>query len=246
MSKKSKTPTIVLPTSEAFSLSHYWLMILHRKWTILLFTLLCTVLAIGVTLKLTPIYQASTTVLLENNKSNVLSIEEVVGLNTNKEYFLTEFEILKSMELSERVVRRLNLDVHPLYDPRQQPEKLNIVGSVRDFLGLSEPKSEPTDQEYFDRTLELFRNGLSVSLVRQTQLVKISYQSPDANLAAEIADAMADIYIESHLQGKLDVTKKATEWLNSQLGDLRAGLQSSEEALQQFREEVRFSRYRRR
>ncbi len=238
MSNTTNIPTIILPTSESFTINHMMLMLMKRKWVILFFSLLVTSLAVYVSTKLTPIYKSSTTVLIENKKSNVLSIEDVVGLDTSKDYLLTEFEILQSISLAEGVVRRLDLDIHPLFDPRQQSKQFNPIKYVKDIVGLSDTSTAPTEQEYFDKALSEFRKGLSFSAIRQTQLVKIQYESPDPELSARIADTVADVYIESQLQAKLDVRKKATNWLNGQLGELKEKLKQSEEALQSYREEA--------
>src|SRR5690606_6773328 len=81
---------------------------------------ICTTLAYLIASRLDPHYRATTTVLIENREANVVSIEGVYGTNTlAKEYFLTQFEILKSQELAERLVERLDLINHPEFDPRQ-------------------------------------------------------------------------------------------------------------------------------
>ncbi|MYM65124.1 polysaccharide biosynthesis tyrosine autokinase [Pseudomaricurvus sp. HS19] len=219
---------------EIIDLRHYWRVLMQQKWNIAGLSVVVTLLTALVVFSMTPVYQATNTVLIENQEAKVLSIEDVYGLNTsNKEYFLTQFEILKSRDLAERVIRRLNLDIHPLFDPRQQEQGFDW----RALIPFDTDLEPPTEQELFDVVVDKFNEGLSIAPVRNTQLVKIHYESTDPKLAAEIANTLAEVYIESHLEAKLNVTRKAADWLGDRLGDLRATLQASEDRLQAYREE---------
>lgn len=218
---------------EVIDLRHYWRVLMQHKWSIMALSVVVTLLTILVVFSMKPVYQATTTVLIESEQAKVLSIEDVYGLNTsNKEYFLTQFEILKSRELAEKVIRRLKLDRHPLFDPRQAEGGF----SLKSLIPVSSETQAPSEQEIFDSVVQSFTSNLTIAPVRKTQLVKIRFQSQDPALAAQIANTLADVYIESHLEAKLDLTRKAASWLGERLGDLRGKLQVSEEKLQTFRE----------
>jgi len=63
--------------------------------------------------KMTPIYGATASLLIESEQANVVSIEEVYGIDSGKrEYLATQFEILNSRELAETSIRNLNLMKH--------------------------------------------------------------------------------------------------------------------------------------
>lgn len=219
---------------EIIDLRHYWRVLMQHKWSIAGLSVVVTLLTTLVVFSMKPVYQASTTVLIESEQAKVLSIEDVYGLNTtNKEYFLTQFEILKSRDLTEKVIRRLKLDTHPLFDPRQADSGF----SLKSLIPVSTDKGAPSEQEIFDSVVESFTESLTIAPVRKTQLVKIKFESQDPALAAKIANTLADVYIESHLQSKLDLTRKAATWLGERLGDLRGTLHASEEKLQVFREQ---------
>ena len=95
--------------TEVIDFSQYFRIIMRRKWSILFFSMLVTLIVALFLMTLKPIYKATSTVLIENKQSKVLSIEDVYGLNTGgKEYFLTQFEIIKSRELAVRVIERLD------------------------------------------------------------------------------------------------------------------------------------------
>jgi uncharacterized protein involved in exopolysaccharide biosynthesis len=77
---------------------------------------------------------------------------------------------------------------------------------------------------------------MTVEPVRLSQLVKVSYASPDKELAAKIANAIADAYIESDMDARYQMTQKASAWINQRLVGLKADLEKSERALQDYRE----------
>jgi len=86
----------------------YWRAVRVKKWLIAAFTCLMTALAVYYALNAVPIYSAKATLLLESQKANIISIEELVSSEQDSsDYFGTQTAILKSRALAERVVRHL-------------------------------------------------------------------------------------------------------------------------------------------
>ncbi|WP_439134701.1 GumC family protein [Pseudomaricurvus sp.] len=224
---------------EMIDLRYYWRVVMQQKWNIIALAVVAVILTILMTMSMTPQYRATTTVMIESESAKVLSINDAYGLNTgNKEYFLTQFEILKSRELADRVIKRLNLDTHPLFDPRQAEKSFSLRGLVGELLAGDEQVEAPGKERVLNQVRSSFMKGLSVSPIPNTQLVKIHYELSDPELAAKIANTMADVYIESYLESRLDVTRKAADWLSARLGDLKATLEQSEERLQDYRDQA--------
>lgn len=223
---------------EVIDLRHYWRLLMQNKWRIIGFALVITLLTAVMTLSMPSIYRSSATVLIESQEAKVLSIEEVYGVNTtNKEYYLTQFEILKSQDLAEQVVTRLGLTSNPLFDPRQAEEFnwRNLIPGTTASAPAEPPLSEGA---VFAAVVGQFRQSLSIEPIPNTQLVKIHFESTDPALAALVANTMADVYIESHLEAKLGLTRKAASWLGERLGDLSDTLKASEARLQEYREQA--------
>ncbi len=210
--------------------------IAKHKWSALGLALVVALLTALVVFSMTPIYRATTTLLIEASKAKVVSIEEVyngTAAGGIREYFQTQAEILKGRELAEKLVRKLNLTTHPALDPRQA-----VRSPWLPKFGFSE-KAPPAEDEIFDAVVRKVSNSLEIHLVRNSQLVKISFESPDRQLAATVPNVLAEIYIETDLDGRLQMTQKATAWLTERLGGLRAKVTSSERALQDYRERER-------
>jgi capsular exopolysaccharide synthesis family protein len=244
----AERPSMAKQLNDEIDLLQLWQTIWRRKWSILTLTIVVAMLAALVVLSMTPIYKASSTLLIEQKTAKAVSIEDIYGLEGgSSEYLQTQFELLKSRGLAERVVRELNLIVHPEFDPRQQPEPLiDLSGlfaslDVRKWLPMTTPddleeSAEMTEAEIFDAVVQAFMERTTISPVVKTQLVKVEIEMADAHLAAQAANALANGYIESQLEAKMDMTQTATNWMNERLSGLKAKLDESERRLQEFRE----------
>ncbi|WOX04848.1 GumC family protein [Microbulbifer pacificus] len=224
---------------EVIDLRQYWRVVDRFKWRIAGLSVAVAMLTAMVVFSMTPMYQATATLMIEAEQAKALSIEEVYGLDSSrKEYLLTQFEILKSKRIAERVVQRLNLTSHPEFDPEQQsPSLKSRIKSWLPFMRQPEPLPEEDAAKLkLQQVTEAFSGRLEISPVRNTQLVNITFESASPQLAAQVANTVAVVYTESQMEAKLEVTQQATTWLNSRLDDLRSKLEESESALQNFQE----------
>ena len=223
--------------AETLDLVEYWRSITKRKWSILALVFLVALLTTLIVYSLRPTYRSTATILIEQGKSKVVSIEEVYNaMGGNREYYQTQVEILKSQELARKVVERLKLTTHPDFDPRQSEE------AARDFwlpMDLFKSKTPASEDEIQKRVIRRFMNDLQVQPVRNSQLVQVSYASFDKDLAAKVPNTLADVYIESDLEARVSMTQKAGAWLTDRLGGLRKKLDESEKALQDYRDRER-------
>lgn len=234
MEKKQDQSANYLAATEVIDLRDYWLVINRHKLGIVGFAFLVTLLVTLIVFSMKPIYKATATLLIEAKQAQVVSIEEVYGLESgNKEYLLTQFEILKSRRLAEVVIKQLHLENSP-----ELNQKPLFSFNWRNWLPIELPGgSKPLDEAaIFQKKLDIFLEKITISPVRKTQLVKISYESYDPELAAKVANALGQAYIEGNLEAKLEVTMQASSWLNERLGYLRDELREAEQKLQAFRD----------
>lgn len=221
---------------EVIDLRKYFAVINRAKWRILLLAVLVAALTVFVVLNMKPLFSSKATLLIEAQQAKAVKIEEVYGINSmQQEYYLTQFEILKSRSIAETVIDRLKLAEHP--DFIGEPSFTAMIKDSLPFLpaenvGLS---SEDQAARAKEKLIEKFVGRLSIDPVRKTQLVNITFESHDAKLAAAVANAVGDAYIESQLEAKMGITQKANTWLGGRLGELRLRLDQSEQALQEFR-----------
>ena len=229
-------------TEEVIDLSAYFNVIKRNKWRILSFAFVVTLLAIMITLTLTSRYTATATLLIEAEQSKAVSFDEVYGLDSSKkEYYLTQFEVIKSDSIAREVITKLDLKSHTDFIPKSSfiSEATGFVKGLFPFLNKAD-QQQLTDQEIQDlemlSLLEVFKSRLTVSPIRKTQLVSISFESSEPKLAALVANTVGEVYIESQMRAKMGITQQASSWLNTRLFQLRVQLDDSEEKLQAYRE----------
>ncbi len=237
MSVSLETSQTATQTEEVIDLRKYFSVINRSKRDILLLAVLVAILSAFVVLNMKQVFSAKATLLIEAQQAKAVKIEEVYGMNSaQQEYYLTQFEILKSRTIAETVISRLNLAEHPDYQPK--PSLRQQVSSWLPFLASADAVEKSPEQRALERQESLLRKfveSLTVEPVRKTQLVNIYFESHDPKLAAAVANAIGEAYIDSQLEAKMGITQKANTWLGGRLGELRQRLDDSEKAMQEFR-----------
>ncbi len=228
-----KHHSIPAPTSQnedTLDLIVYWRSINKRKWNILGLGIATAVLAAVIVNMMTPVYRSTATLLVEQNKARVVSIEDVYGggLQT-KEHFQTQSEIIKSTKVATLVADKLKIP-----PPDANPEGSSFLSSALSLVGIGGQAVEP--DSYKKRIVEHIMRSTNVEPVRMSQLIKVSYDSPDRQFSAMMANLVAQTYIENDMDARFEMTKSASDWLNSRMAGLKEKLEKSEQALQEYRE----------
>ena len=107
------------PEIEQLDLVRYWRAIARNKWLILALVVLVGLIATLYAQSLAPVYRSTATLLVEGSRTKGVSAEElyVSYTGSTRDYYLTQFEIIKSREFAERLVRVMGLTKHPEFAP---------------------------------------------------------------------------------------------------------------------------------
>lgn len=220
--------------SGAPEIVEYGRIIARYKWSVLGVGVLVAILA-GIIVSLqTPIYRSTATLMIDAGKTKVVNVEEVYTTNTQgRENLQTQVEIMKSREVVMRVVDKLKLADKPEFDPRRPAPGLKekILGG-----GDSGVRREMSAKALENALFASFSERLKVEPSRVAQVVKISFESQDPELAAQAANAVAEAYIQNEQDTRFKVTQQAAGWLNERLAGLREKVTASERAVQAYRE----------
>src|SRR5688572_3762064 len=219
---------------QTLDIVEYWRAIAKRRWSILALTVAVAVMTFLIVSAMRPSYRSTVTLLIEQGKNKVVSIEEVYSSGMiQREYYQTQVEILKSEELARKVVQKLKLTSHPDFDPRQKEATwLSRLNPFKD-------EKEHSDADILKSVVSAFKKDLQVQLVRNSQLAQMSFIAHDRELSAKVPNALAETFIESDLDSRMAMTHKAAEWLRERMGELRSKVDTAEKALQDYRDRER-------
>ncbi|MEQ5806793.1 polysaccharide biosynthesis tyrosine autokinase [Alteromonas sp. NFXS44] len=231
---------------ETIDFAHYWQVFKRYFGRIITLAIVFTALVAIVVMKMTPIYSATASLLIESQPANVMSIEEVYKSDTTrKDYMRTQYQIIQSRQVAARAVDELDLANDPVFMPPSDGE-ISIIKEAKAWLFANlpfiekAPKTELTESEREEKRRQAAINKLmksiNVSLVENTQVINITATSDSPRLAAAIATTMGDVYVENYLQAKVEMTTKATSFLTESMEGLRDKLTSAEKDLSDFYE----------
>ena len=214
-------------------LIQYWLMALRHKIAIAIITGICILLGIILTLLMTPYYTSTATVEINREQDKVTNVEGVRATDGGAqalEFYQTQYSLLESRSLAERVVRALNLAGNDKFF-----ETFNVdVDSIGRREGGSGPKSSVQRAERLKLATSLLTGYISIDPIRGSSLVDVRFSSPDPDLSAQIANAWVEQFIASNLDRRFSSTEDARKFLEEQLSDLKQRLEDSERSLSSY------------
>ncbi len=187
-----------------------------------------------------PYYTANAAVALESRQEQVVDIESVVsGLPGDQVAINTELEVLRSRRLIGKVTADLNLENDPEFNSVLRHESWFSLGRLAGFvretvLGQDAQPEVRSAQAVTDAVVDAVLAAVSVSNVRQSYVFRISVVTEDAEKSADIANKLAELYIEDQIALKFEKTVQATEWLTERVAELQVELETAENQLKDF------------
>jgi succinoglycan biosynthesis transport protein ExoP len=196
-------------------------------------------LTLVILFQLTPLYSASSIVMLDQQKNNVEDLSSVLsGLPTDQASVLNQVQILTSRNLAGHVIDKLNLKDDPDFSSAQR-SWTKYLSFLNPFSWVRPGSKTLADSQAIDGERNLlidhFEKQLTVTPIGLSTAIKVTYESPDPHQAARIDNAIADAYVEDQLNAKFDATQKATSWLTDRIQELSRQSQAADAAVQQYR-----------
>jgi len=233
-------------------LRDYWQVILKRlRYGIPIF---CGTVALGLLFSfLSPtLYTARSTLKIEPQNpvfSAVPGVGELpasaqIGNSVNNDYYSTQFALLKSAPLAARVIKGLSLETNPglsrgTFDVMSWIMwPVNFLADSFNALLFPRPKStgKPTAYELgvAPGLVSRYLNFLTVTPVKNTRLVDVTFSTPDPKLSQQLANAHATSFIQMILENRFNLTQEAREFLGKKLTELREKVVKAENELNKF------------
>ena len=225
------------PEPETLDLVRYWRAIDRNKWRIAGLVAAAALLATQYAFSLKPVYRATATMLVEQTRQKVVSTDELFAAisGSTRDYFMTQFEILKSRDLAEKLVKRMKLAQNPIFLP-PAPDPAWYASLLPEGLVTRKEAPKPSEEALEQSLIDQVAGGIAVQPVRNTQLVKLSFESHNPEVAASVPNMLATIYITADLEARAEATRRAMSFLTEQSANLKTKLGQAEQALQEFRE----------
>ena len=219
----------------------YWHILVKRRWMVLSILAGVVALSLLLTLLTTPMYRASVLIELQKEGNQVVQVGAVQPGDFggwDPEFLQTQYKLIQSRSLAERVANELSLDQATL-DSLNQPGWFGRMSSLLRPQSKEEAKVRAAEarrdaQEQLNQATGIVRGGLSVEPVRDSRLVKINYDSTVPGFSVRVANAVAEGFIASGLERKFGATSYAKTYLEDQLKLTKAKLEDSERKLVEF------------
>lgn len=199
------------------TLSEALLTLKKRRWIVIVAALLGLVYGIYKAKTQPTLYNAFGQIQVRSGSSNEFRLDAaaMVGSTDTASKMLTEIQILKSDSLMLTVAREMDL--------ANNPDFLDEKGPVA-HRNLDDPAVRQA-------TVGRLQGHLNVVLVPKTEIINISYSSPNPKLAADIVNKVISAYIQRNYETRFASTQRVSKWLSSQLDDLKQQVETSQEQM---------------
>jgi len=197
------------PAEESIPLSHYLWVLRRHRWRILPFVLGCVICTLIVSKRLTPVYESTVTVDVDRRMPTGVIGEEAAQSTLND----TDQFLATQIRLiqSDAVLRPVAEEYHLLASDGTQEQRAQAPVALK---------------------------NLHVSRPPNTYLLLISYRSPDRLLATNVANAVAQSYIEHTFDIRFRSSANLASFMEKQTEELKAKMERSSAALAQFENEL--------
>lgn len=154
----------------------------------------------------------------------------VESLKIDQDEISSQVEVIQSADALQRIITDLQLEKRPELNSALKSSG-PITGVLR-MLGLADGDRKLPERE---RVFNAFRKSLVVYPVAKSHVIAIEFTSTDPKLAASIANAVANAYIESNRLQQLRRDSDATDWIGSRIDELKSDAETADAALEKYR-----------
>ncbi|WP_318457974.1 GumC family protein [Photobacterium leiognathi] len=239
-----KSPEELVVKDETINFSKYFNRIKSNWMWIVLITVIFATLAFLKSPISTNTYSATSTLMIDATPPKPISLQNLPNYDpTQKEFYATQYALLRSNVIAAKVIENLDLTNNPDFMGEPKSTHSSLKARIKQWLidfkqpsdgsvAVAQSLTHTTPSEL--KALQIFAKSLLITPIDKTQLVMITYTSKDPSLAANIANAVGQAYINYYVDINSETNKKASEWLTSRLTELKQQLNDSEKKLTDY------------
>ena len=202
---------------------HQFLLILRARYRLaLLVALLITALGLLTGLLRPRSYSAQTSLLVDVRAPDPVAAAQGISGVIAPSYMATQVDIIAGERVAQRVIDQLGLTQNPQWRARWQSATQG-VGSYEVWL------------------LETLRSGLDVRPARESNVIHVSYKATEAQVAADLANAFAQAYVETVLALRTEPARVYAQWFDQQVRTARDQLELAQARMSAYAQRVGLS-----
>jgi uncharacterized protein involved in exopolysaccharide biosynthesis len=217
-----------------FDLASLGALLWQKRYSILRPTIIVALLTFGVVLVIPPKYQSEARVLVIGRDNVYLrpdADKDIIDRGVvDQEAVTSQAQLILSRDLASEVIAKLKLNQLPEFDPALG--NISLTKRVLGFLGVVKNPLAMTPEE---RVLEAYYDRLTVFPVEKSRVIIIDFLSENPELAARVANAIADAYLKRQQEAKQDQARSAGQWLSGEIDNLRKKVADSDAKVEAFR-----------
>jgi len=203
-----------------------------RGW-IIVPTVLAAVLSIAAVNLVTPRYKSEARILIDGRENIFLRPsgernEERTALDA--EAVTSQVQLLLSRDLAREIIKKNKLAERPEFDP-----VLQGISPVKSLLALFGIGRDPFSLTPEERVLDAYFDRFTAYAVDKSRVIVIEFQSRDPELAARVANSIAEGYLVLQQGARQEQAKSAGQWLSGEIDSLRKKVAEAESRVEDFR-----------
>lgn len=203
-----------------------------RGWIIVptVLVLVASVVAINL---VTPRYKSESRILIDGRENVFLRpnsdrTEERQALDA--EAVTSQVQLVLSRDLAREIIKKNKLAERPEFDPVLQG--ISPLKSLAALVGIARDPFSMTPEE---RVLDAYYERLQAYAVDKSRVIVVEFQSADPELAARVANSIADVYLVLQQGVRQEQAKNASQWLAGEIENLRKKVSEAEGRVEDFR-----------
>lgn len=203
------------------------------KWVILGSIIIFAAVGMVLTMLKTPLYSASTRIQIDRDANQVVDGGITTPAETGSDFLRTQYELLHSRSLAERVVSNLQLaSDESLFAPRNK----SLTDLAMEILRPPQDGYLPSVAARSEWATGIVSANIAIKPVQGSRLVDLVYTDPSPERAQRVVNAYADAYIAANLDKRFEANAYARTFLDDQIQQIKIRMNESEQALIDFTE----------
>ncbi len=210
---------------EELGLRDYLMILSKRRVSATVIFAIFVLVVTAVTFTMTPVYKATAQVYVESpNMQFNIQQQQMENQTDTASYLQTQMNILKSEAIARKVIAKLHLDTVEF-------GKKNSSSPLA-FLASKDAAAAPTSM---DSSIRAFEKHLNVEVVKNSNLVSVSYETENPELAAAVANETVQTFIDQNIDMRTAPAKSYMTWLDGELDKIKSKMNESSDSLENFK-----------